>query len=233
MPGDTNDRKTTRGRDRRGEPGGSALGMDGKIRLLIVDDHAMVREGLEAMLSVDPRFGCILTASSRDETMQVLEESRPHLILLDLRMPGFDGFNVLDTVLARWPEMRVLILSAGATGPEIYLARRTGARGYICKTAKRDALLKAIDTVIKGGLFFEDDVAPEEGDVVLSARELEVLRQLGRSLSTDELGVVLGISKHTVKSHLKAIFQKLGVAGQAEAVSRAYEMGIMTVEKGR
>lgn len=227
-----NSRKTTRGRDGRGERQTSALGMDGKIRLLIVDDHAMVREGLEAMLSVDPRFECILTASSREETMQVLEESRPHLILLDLRMPGFDGFNVLDTVLARWPEMRVLILSAGATGPEIHLVRRTGARGYICKTAKRDALLKAIDTVIAGGTFFEDHVTADETDATLSARELEVLRQLGRSLSAEELGVVLGISKHTVKSHLKSIFAKLGVAGQAEAVARAYEMGIITVEKG-
>lgn len=227
------DRKTTRGRDGRGPRQKSALGMDGKIRLLIVDDHAMVREGLEAMLSVDPRFESILTASSREETMQVLEESRPHLILLDLRMPGFDGFNVLDTVLARWPEMRVLILSAGATGPEIHLVRRTGARGYICKTAKRDALLKAIDTVIAGGTFFEDHAAVDEGDTILSAREVEVLRQLGRSLSAEELGVVLGISKHTVKSHLKSIFGKLGVAGQAEAVARAYEMGIITVEKGR
>ncbi|WP_345714484.1 response regulator transcription factor [Luteolibacter yonseiensis] len=207
--------------------------MDGKIRLLIVDDHAMVREGLEAMLSVDTRFESILTASSREETMEILARASPHLVLLDLRMPGFDGFNVLETVLGRWPSMRVLILSAGATGPEVRLARSKGARGYICKSAGRAALLEAIDTVIDGRTFFEDGAAREEDDLTLSARELEVLRHLGRSLSADELGVVFGISKHTVKSHLKAIFMKLGVAGQAEAVTRGYEMGLITVEKDR
>lgn len=226
-------RKTLRGRDRQDGDRLPPLGMDRKIRLLIVDDHAMVREGLEAMLSTDPRFDSILTASSRDETLEILEQARPQIMLLDLRMPGFDGFAVLDSVLEQWPEMRVLILSAGATGPEVNLARRNGARGYICKSAGRAALLDAIDKVVSGGTFFESEPESRAVEMALSTRELEVLRQLGRSLSTDELGIVLGISKHTVKSHLKAIFMKLGVAGQAEAVTRAYEMGIMTVEKGR
>jgi DNA-binding NarL/FixJ family response regulator len=201
---------------------------DHPLRLLIVDDHAVVREGLEAMLGIDPCFERIATAGSTEEALPYCEEFRPHVILLDLKMPGSDGFNALEIIRQRWPDIRVLILSASATAAEVKLARRNGAAGYLGKSSDRATLLKAIRSAAAGATVFPVDPAPEPSEgPALSARELEVLRHLGRGLSSQDLGRVLGISGETVKSHIKAIFHKLGVADRAEAVARAYELGLI------
>lgn len=205
---------------------------DNTLRLLIIDDHAVVREGLEAMLGVDPCFEAIMTAASTEEALSVCETFHPHVILLDLRMPGSDGFNALEIIHHRWPEIRVVILSASATAAEVKLARRNGASGYLSKSADRATLLKAIRAVAAGEVVFFQETRPlaHEGPS-LSARELEVLRHLGRGLSSSELGRVLGISPETVKSHIKSIFHKLGVVDRAEAIARAYEFGLLSVER--
>jgi DNA-binding NarL/FixJ family response regulator len=201
---------------------------DHPLRLLIVDDHAVVREGLEAMLGIDPCFERIATAGSTEEALPYCEEFRPHVILLDLKMPGSDGFNALEIIRQRWPDIRVLILSASATAAEVKLARRNGAAGYLGKSSDRATLLKAIRSAAGGATVFPVDPAPEPSEgPALSARELEVLRHLGRGLSSQDLGRVLGISGETVKSHIKAIFHKLEVADRAEAVARAYELGLI------
>jgi DNA-binding NarL/FixJ family response regulator len=202
-----------------------------KIRLLIVDDHAVVREGLEAMLRRDPFFAKIATASSGAETIAICNTLNPHVILLDVRMPGNDGFNVLETLLQRWPQVRVVLLSASATVAEVKLARRFGAAGYLPKTSDRQTLVQAIHTVAAGGTCFAAEPEPATSQSSLSARELEVIRHLGRGLSNYDLGRALGVSEHTIKSHLKAIFGKLGVADRAEAVARAYELGLVSVER--
>ena len=204
------------------------MNADPSLRLLIVDDHAVVREGLEAMLGIDPCFEAIATAGSTEEALPYCEEFRPHVILLDLRMPGSDGFNALEIIHQRWPDIRVIILSASATAAEVKLARRNGAAGYLGKSSDRATLLKAIRSVAAGGTVFPvDAAAAPAGSPTLSARELEVLRHLGRGLSSQDLGRVLGISGETVKSHIKSIFQKLAVADRAEAVARAYELGLL------
>ena len=202
-----------------------------KIRLLIVDDHAVVREGLEAMLRRDPFFTKIATASSGAEAIATCVTLDPHVILLDVRMPGNDGFSVLETLLQRWPQLRVVLLSASASVAEVKLARRLGAAGYLPKTSDRQTLVQAIRTVAGGGTCYAADPEPTNGRSTLSARELEVIRHLGRGLSNYDLGRALGVSEHTIKSHLKAIFGKLGVADRAEAVARAYELGLMSVER--
>lgn len=202
------------------------------LRLLIIDDHAVVREGLEAMLGVDPEFGRIATAASTEEALPICESLRPHVVLLDLRMPGSDGFNALEIIHQRWPEIHVLILSASATVAEVQLARRNGAVGYLSKSADRASLMAAIRTVASGGLVFSPETAPTAvPTVTLSARELEVLRHLGRGLSNQQLGQALGISSETVKSHVKAIFHKLDATGRAEAISRAYEFGLLSIDR--
>lgn len=202
------------------------------IRLLIIDDHAVVREGLEAMLGVDPCFAEIATAASTDEGVQCCAAFHPDVILLDLRMPECDGFSALEIIHRRWPEIRILVLSAGATAAEVKLVKRHGASGYLSKSADRATLLDAIHLVASGGHVFPREPAPKAGDPPpLSPRELEVLRHLGRGLSSHELGIVLGISSETVKSHIKAIFQKLSVTDRAEAVSRAYELGLLAVDR--
>ncbi len=198
------------------------------LDLLIVDDHAVVREGLEAMLACAPGISRIVTAASVAAALQACTAAAPAVILLDLRMPGADGFSALDAILPRWPAVRIIMLSASATAAEVALARRNGAAGYLSKTADRATLLHAIRQVAAGGTFFVADPQAPAEDPHLSARELEVLHHLGRGLSNDDLGQALGISGETIKSHTKAIFTKLRVAGRAEAVARAYELGLMS-----
>ncbi len=216
--------------DGQADAAGSAHGMSAgaPLELLIVDDHAVVREGLEAMLSSAPGIARIATAASVASALQACAAAQPAVILLDLRMPGADGFSGLAAILPRWPAVRIIMLSASATAAEVALARRHGAAGYLSKTADRATLLRAIAQVAAGGTYFVSDPGVPGEDPHLSARELEVLHHLGRGLSNDDLGQALGISGETIKSHTKAIFTKLRVAGRAEAVARAYELGLMS-----
>ena len=213
-------------------PAKDALNRDFKLRLLIVDDHAVVREGLEAMLGLEASFSSIATAASGAEAVQVCAGRLPHVILLDVRMPGSDGFATLETLLKRWPDMRIIMLSASATSAEIKLARRIGAVGYLSKSTDRATLVSAIKSAATGGTCFavESDMGSAKHPA-LSARELEVVLHLGRGLSNQELGRSLGVSEHTIKSHLKSIFFKLDVVDRAEAVARAYELGLVSVER--
>lgn len=200
---------------------------DTGIRLLIVDDHAVVREGLEAMLGSDPGITRITTAASGADAIRICTAETPDVVLLDLRMPGGDGLSVLDTIRARWPAVRVLLLSANASTTEVLRARHAGAAGHLSKTTDRASLLAAIRLAASGGTSFADDGARVVDDHGLSARELEVLSHLGRGLSNDDLGRVLGVSAETIKSHLKSVFAKLGVTGRTEAVARAFELGLV------
>ena len=203
-------------------------GEKGGIDLLIVDDHAVVREGLEAMLSTAPGIGAISTAANGAEAMVCCERNEPQVVLLDVRMPGSDGFEILDQFCQRWPQICVLMLSSGSTPSEVMLARQRGAAGYLNKSVDRAALLAAIERVAVGGAAFQLATPGGEDSVVLSPRELEVLNQLGRGLGNKELGVALGVGGETIKSHLKAIFLKLEVSGRAEAVARGYELGLIS-----
>ena len=201
----------------------------GSIGLLIVDDHTVVREGLEAMLTNAPSIGAIFTAASGAEAMMCCERDEPQVVLLDVRMPGSDGFEVLDQFCHRWPQIRVLMLSSGSTPSEVMLARQRGAAGYLNKSVDRDALVAAIERLAVGDTAFQLATPGGEDSVVLSPRELEVLNQMGRGLGNRELGVALGVSGETIKSHLKAVFLKLEVSGRTEAVARGYELGLISV----
>jgi DNA-binding NarL/FixJ family response regulator len=198
------------------------------IHLLIVDDHAVVREGLEAMLGSDPGIARIATAANGAEAIARCTSDTPDVVLLDLRMPGGDGLSVLDTIRARWPAVRVLLLSANASTTEVLRARHAGAAGHLSKSTDRAALLAAIRAVAGGATCFGDDAGTPTETHGLSARELEVLSHLGRGLSNDDLGRVLGVSAETIKSHLKSVFAKLGVTGRTEAVARAFELGLVS-----
>ncbi len=197
------------------------------LSLLIVDDHAVVREGLEAMLGTDPRISAIATAENSREAVKRCTATRPDVVLMDQRMPGDDGFSTLRTLLERWPGLRVLMLSSSATQAEVRIAKRDGAVGYLSKSADRKTLLSAICKVAAGGTVFPTEESSEDVLKSITGRELEVLQHMGRGLTRVEIGGVLGISEQTVKSHLKAIFAKLGAADRAEAVARCYELGLL------
>lgn len=212
------------------EPTVKNAASEGGIRLLIIDDHLVVREGLDAMLTTAPAIGSLATAGTALEALEVCGSFSPDVVLLDVRMPGNDGYHVLDEIHRRWPAIRVLMFSSSATSAEVHLARQHGASGYLSKSAGRDTLLTAILQVAAGGThFISGSVSTGSVGVNLSPRELEVLRHLGRGLSNDELGRAIGISGETVKSHLKSIFQKLGVSGRSEAVARGYDLGLLNI----
>lgn len=197
-------------------------------RLLIVDDHAVVRGGLEAMLGVADGIGRIATAGDGGEALRLCESFSPDVILLDLRMPGMDGHSVLEVVARQWPQVRVIVLTACDTTADVKLAQGLGAAGFCSKSADPATLLGVIKAVASGGTHFPPARAgshPE--DAGLSARELEVLRHLVRGLTNDDIGRALGISGQTVKGHLKLMFPKLEVASRAEAVTRAHELGLV------
>ncbi len=201
------------------------------LKLLIVDDHAIVRDGLEAVLRLVLGDAKILTAASGAQALQLCANFRPQVVLLDVRMPGNDGFSVLESLQRERPGTRVLLLSASATPAEVGLARRMGAAGYLSKSADGSDVAQAIRTIMEGGTCFalggESETAPE---CELSARELDVLRHLGRGLSNQELATALGISETTVKAHLRAVFAKLNVTNRTEAVTCAYQMGLVSVD---
>ena len=219
---------------------------------MIIDDHLVVREGLDAMLASAPVIVSLATAGNAKEALEVCESFAPNVVLLDVRMPGSDGYHVLDQIHRRWPAIRVIMFSSSATTAEIQLARQRGASGYLSKSAGRDALLAAILEVASGSTHFisgsgsaasgsvgsgavgmgstgSGSVNAGSAAINLSPRELEVLLHLGRGLSNDELGRAIGISGETIKSHLKSIFQKLGVSGRSEAVARGYDLGILNI----
>jgi DNA-binding NarL/FixJ family response regulator len=194
------------------------------IRLLIVDDHGVVRDGFKAMLSNAPGIDAILTASDAAEALQICRQAPPDLVMLDLRMPGMDGHGLLEILHAEWPALPVVILSAHDFPADVNLAKRHGASGFLGKSIDRGTLIESIHTVAAGGTCFLAGRPLAASDVdALTERELEILRHLGRGLSNDSIGRVIGVSGETVKSHLKNIFRKLGVMTRAEAVARAHE----------
>jgi DNA-binding NarL/FixJ family response regulator len=195
------------------------------IRLLIVDDHGVVRDGFKAMLSNAPGIDAILTASDAAEALQICRQAPPDLVMLDLRMPGMDGHGLLEILQVEWPALPVVILSAHDFPADVNLAKRHGASGFLGKSIDRGTLIESIHTVAAGGTCFLAGRPLGMNDAeALTERELEILRHLGRGLSNDSIGRVIGVSGETVKSHLKNIFRKLGVMTRAEAVARGHEL---------
>jgi DNA-binding NarL/FixJ family response regulator len=198
------------------------------LRLLLVDDHRLVLDGLSAVLLTDPSIDCVETATCAREALEKCESTRPHVVLLDLRMPGDDGITILNLLKQRWPDLRVLILSGSATRADVSLARSSGAMGVLDKSVQRTDLLNAIQSIAAGVMVFPPSHRDHVHDgVALTGRELEVLQHLARGLHNEELAQALGIGVETIKTHLRTIFSKLDVASRTEAVARAHALGLV------
>lgn len=210
------------------------------IRILIADDHPVVRDGLLAMLSTQPDFQVIGEAATGQETVTKALDLLPDVILLDLEMPELDGVQALEKILTARPELRAIVFTVFDTDERILSALRTGARGYFLKGAPRQELFNAIRTVCQGESLIQpviaskllqhmrlssDEVSTEI--VSLSAREKEVLRWVARGNPNKEIGTRLNISERTVKFHVSAILRKLNASNRAEAVQKALKAGII------
>jgi len=200
------------------------------IRLLLVDDHSVVRMGLAAVLSLDE--GLVVAAEAEDgaQALEKFRAEQPDVVLMDVRMPGMGGLEALRALRAAAPEARVIMLTTSEFDADVRGAIDAGAAGYLLKSVKRDELVRAIRCVHAGGRYLPEAIGRRLAQLAtrrhLSPREVEVLDGMRRGLSNRDIGVALLIGEHTIKTHVKAILQKLESADRAEAVARGFEQGL-------
>ncbi|GLX07865.1 response regulator transcription factor [Microbispora sp. NBRC 16548] len=204
------------------------------LRLMIVDDHPVVREGLRGMLESDPGITVVGEAASGDEAVARARELTPDVILMDLRMPGGDGVSATTRILADRPESRVIVLTTYEADQDIVRAVEAGAAGYLLKDTSRADLLAAIVSAARGETVLSPSVATRlvtrmraPVTETLSRRETEVLALVARGLTNAEIGKALFISETTVKTHLLRVFTKLGVSDRTAAVTTALARGLL------
>lgn len=208
--------------------------MEQKIKVLVADDHPMLREGLVAVLGTNPAFEVIGEAKDGEETVRLAESLEPDVILLDLEMPGMDGLEVLKTLREAGSSTQAVVFTAYDTDERIMGALRAGARGYLLKGASRQEIFSAIHTVHAGGSLLQPVVTnrlldrmqiPEIED--LTPREHEVLNLLADGLSNREVSERLFVTERTAKFHVSSILAKLGAANRTEAVTTAAQHGLI------
>jgi DNA-binding NarL/FixJ family response regulator len=207
-----------------------------KIRVLVADDHPMLREGLVAVLGTQPDFDVIGEAADGAEVARLAEKLRPDVILLDLEMPEVDGVAALERLRDAGSGARAIVFTAYDTDERILRSLRAGARGYLLKGASRAEIFDAIRTVHSGGSLLEPAVTTrllehiEQEDQHpndLTPRELEVLTLLARGLKNAEIAGKLFISERTVKFHVSSILAKLGAENRTEAARIAVRRGFV------
>jgi DNA-binding NarL/FixJ family response regulator len=205
------------------------------IRLLIVDDHPVVRDGLRGMFASDPRFEVVGEAADGARAVALAETLAPDVVLMDLRMPGTDGVGAIAGMADRGLPARVLVLTTYDTDSDVLPAIEAGATGYLLKDAPREELFRAVLAAAKGEAVLSPTVASRLLSQVrtpakepLSQRELDVLGMVARGATNREAAARLFISEATVKTHLLHIYAKLGVNDRAAAVAAAFERGLLT-----
>lgn len=211
--------------------------MTDRIRLLIADDHPVVRDGLRGMLSIQPDFEIVGEASTGAEAITFAQQLQPHVVLMDLRMPIGDGATAIAQIKTRYPDINILVLTTYDSDADILRAIEAGATGYLLKDAPREELFRAIRSTARGESVLTPTVASRlmgrmraPAEEALSAREIEVLSLVARGANNKEAARQLHISEATVKSHLIHIFAKLGVNDRTQAVTTAMQRGIVRLE---
>ena len=218
--------------------------MDNVIHVLLADDHAVVRKGIRQVLEEPGDIKVIAEADNGVEALHLIEEHRPDVAVLDIRMPEVTGVEATRKVKEHFPQVRVLILTAYDDDPYVFALLQAGADGYVLKTASGDELVRAVRTVHRGESALSPEIAgkvvrqavsgrPESAaDQVetLTDRELDVLRLASRGLTNRAIGHDLGISHRTVQGHLASIYGKLGVNSRTEAVTESLRRGWIVIE---
>jgi DNA-binding NarL/FixJ family response regulator len=211
-----------------------------KLRLVIADDHPIVRAGFEGILAGRPDFEVVGEATNGAEAVELANRLRPDVVLMDLRMPEMDGVEAIEEIKAEHPETHVLVLTTYDSDADILRSIEAGATGYLLKDAPREELFRAIRAAARGEPVLAPSVtaklmsrAKAPKGATLSKREIEVLALVARGASNKQLARNLHLSEATVKSHLIHIYGKLGVADRTAAVTTALEKGILRLETDR
>jgi DNA-binding NarL/FixJ family response regulator len=204
------------------------------IRILVVDDHFMVRMGLCASLNVEPDMEVVAEVGSGESAVDAYRKHAPLLVIMDVRLPGMSGTEATAAIVREFPEARILMLSTHSGEEEVYRALQAGARGYVLKSVVREELLHAIREVHDGRQYLDPVVEPllaqRMGHRSLTSRELEVLRLVAKGLGNKEIAAALSIAEVTVKLHVSHVFEKLNVKDRTEAATAALQRGIITLE---
>ena len=196
------------------------------IRVLIVDDHPIVRDGLRGMLTAEPDFEVVGEAGDGAEALTLVDALAPDVVLMDLRMPGMDGIEATEEIMRRLPDAKVLIFTAYSERALLQRGLESGARGYILKEAPHETLLRAIEKVAAGETFVDPALmsvltGTRGGTDVLTPREREILQLLADGMSNADVAGQLFISQETVKSHVRHILTKLEADTRTQAVAIA------------
>ena len=204
-------------------------------RILCVDDHAVVREGLTAIIGTQPDMSVVAEAGDGKEAFEKYVELEPDIVLMDLSMPGTNGVEATRRIRQDYPAAQIIVLTTYEGDEDIHRALEAGARAYLLKSMVRQELLRAIREVQSGKKFIPPPVAARLAEhtprIALSPRELEVLDLIATGLRNKEIGDRLTIAEDTVKIHIKNIFGKLNVADRTQAVVTAAERGIIQLPR--
>ena len=201
------------------------------LRLLIVDDHPVVRAGLSSMLGTQADIRVIGTASSGEEALRLIRSERIDLALLDLRMPGISGLETLSAIKIERLPTRVIILTSYETDEDIYRSIQAGADGYLLKKASLREMVEAIRTVKAGKRYIPPSIASRLAERMLRSnltqREIEILKLVAKGLTNKQIGKSLDISDNTVRNHVNSIIEKLEVADRTEAATVGLHRGLI------
>jgi DNA-binding NarL/FixJ family response regulator len=201
------------------------------IRILTVDDHALLRKGIAALVNAEPDMKLIAEASNGRDALESFRLHRPDVTLMDIQMPGFNGIEAIDYILSEFPDAHIIVLTTYTGDVQVLRALKAGARGYVLKGHVHRELLETIRAVHAGQKGIPPDIAAElaehAGDDELTTREIDVLRLIAAGNSNKLIADQLSIGEATVKSHVTNILSKLGANDRSHAVTIALKRGII------
>jgi len=206
-----------------------------QIRVIIADDHPVVREGISALVKSQKDMRVVSEAANGRQALQEFLRHRPDVLLLDLRMPEMNGMEALLAILKKAPEAKIIVLSTYSGDEDIYQAFRAGAKAYLLKDSPRVQLLESIRGVCSGRLSVPPSIGAQLAAHMqapkLTKRETDVMKLMAAGKSNKEIGGALGITEGTVKVHISRTLKKLGAAGRTEASRKALERGIVHLKR--
>jgi DNA-binding NarL/FixJ family response regulator len=206
---------------------------EAKIRLMLVEDHILMRLGLASATQIEEDMVVVAEAEDGRQALESFRKHRPDVVIVDLRLPGMSGLELIKALRSESRDVKMLVLTSYGGGDDVLQAIQNGAAGYVLKNMALERVLEAVRTVHSGGQYIPPEIAGRMGQCLqaeLSPREFEVLRQMSRGRSNKEIAVQLGIVEGTVKAHVTNIFSKLGAADRTQAITIAIKRQILQLE---